>query len=218
MTEPFFDDATERMYARLPGVYRFEDANHNWTLKRYMSGIGVTLEELNVLIDRFTYTPLDDGYKETPDLHSDLVDPMNADVAWLPWLAQLVGVNFDFLLSEASQRMRIANALDGAQPGTEAAIIQAAQTVLTGSKTVFVYPRSNDVGGVGAGTQWEILIKTLTAETTGDVVAAVTNLGAKPAGIKLYHQAYGATWDTIAAAKPTWADWDASTWQDLETL
>jgi hypothetical protein len=217
MTEPIFTEATERTYERLPGVYRFEDTKTDWTMKRYLSGICLPLNELDVLIDRFRYTPEDDGYFDTIDLSSALVDPDFADTAWLPWLAQLVGVNFDYLQDEATQRERIKHAFEGARPGSEAAIIQAAQTVLTGTKTVYVYPHS-DLGGIGAGTQWEVLIRTIAAETTGDVVEAVTNLGAKPAGVKLYHETYGASWDTIEAAAPTWADWEALTWEELEQL
>jgi hypothetical protein len=216
MTEPIFDESTERTYDRLPGVYKFEDTNHDWTMKRYLSGACKALFELDTLITRFRYTPPEDGYLEEVDLHSDLVDPVTADASWLPWLSQLVGVHSEQLLTEAAQRDRIAQAFDGARPGTKSAIIQAAQTVLTGTKTVYVYQFSNDTSGINGGTEWEILILTLSDETAGDVIAAVTNLGAKPAGVKLYHDNYGADWDTVEANLPTWDDWEATTWQDLE--
>lgn len=170
---------------------------------------------MDVLIDRIKYVPPQDG-PELMDLHSDLVDPDQADAAWLPWLAQLVGVHFDYLLTEAQKRERIRAAIGGVRAGTKAAIIQAAQAVLTGTKTVYVYPFSNVVSGINAGTQWEVLILTLSAETVSDVITAVVNAGAKPAGVKLYHTTYGANWNTVEATYPTWADWELKTWEQVE--
>ena len=215
MSEPIFSTATENFYNRLPSVYRFEDARRDWVFKRWLSGVLDSQGEIETLISRFKYVPPEDG-PDVQDLHSDLVDPTTADAAWLPWLAQLVGVNYDYILDEPSRRTAIANAIGGVQAGTKAAIIQAAQTVLTGSKTVYVYPFSNNVGGIGAGTQWEVLVMTIAAETASDPVTAIINLGAKPAGVKLYHVTYGADWDTIESTFPTWDDWDSTTWADME--
>lgn len=217
MTEPVFTESTERLWERMPGVYKFEDAQHEWQMKRWLSGVVDVFGDVDTLIDRIKYVPPEDG-PELQDLHSDLVDPNQADAAWLPWLAQLVGVHFDYLLTEVQKRERIASAIGGVRAGTKAAIIQAVQAVLTGTKTVYVYPFSNAVGGINAGTQWEVLIMTLAAETVSDVVQAVVNAGAKPAGVKLYHVTYGATWTTVEAAKPTWTNWDATTWEQLEQL
>lgn len=216
MSEPIFSEATEIFYSRLPGVYRFEDSQRDWVFKRWLSGILESYGELDTLIDRFKYVPPEDG-PDVMDLTSDLVDPESADAEWLPWLGQLVGVNFAYLLDEASRRTAIANAISGVQAGTKAAIIQAAQTVLTGTKTVYVYPFSNNVGGIGSGTQWEVLVMTIAAETASDPVTAIINLGAKPAGVKLYHVTYGASWTTVEGSFPTWADWEAApTWADIE--
>jgi hypothetical protein len=217
MTEPIYDDTTERAYLRLPSVYRFEDARNNWTMKKYMQSIFGVLDEVNTLLDRFTYVPPDDLTEET-DLSSDLVNPVNADAEWLPWLAQLVGVNNDYVTDEALKRTRIENAFDGARPGTKEALIQAVQTILTGTKEVYVHPFSNNVGGIGSGTQWEVLIITRAEETNGDVVATVTNLGAKPAGVKIYWDTYGSNWTLVEGTLPTWADWDSKTWQQIESL
>lgn len=217
MSEPMFSDATELFYDKLPGIYRHEDALNGWTLKCWISGIMDSFQDVDDLIERIKYTPLDDGMEEA-DLSSDLVDPDTADSAWLPWLAQLVGVQFTYATVDADKRMRIAGAISGTQAGTMASIIQAAQSVLTGTKTVYVYPKSNSVGGVGAGTQWEVLIKTLAAETVSDVLVAINQAGVKPAGIKLYYTALSATWAGVESTYPTWADWDAHTWADIEQV
>lgn len=215
MTEPIFTESTERWWAKIPGVYRFEDAQLDWPMKRWLAGIGDVYNEVDVLIDRIKYVPADDGIDEM-DLHSDLVDPQQADATWLPWLAQLVGVKFDYLLTEQQKRDRITNAIGGVQAGTKAAIIQAAQSVLTGTKTVYVYPFSNTIGGIDAGTQWEVLVMTIAAETVSDPVVAIINAGAKPAGVKLYHDTYGANWTTVETAFSTWDAWDATTWETME--
>lgn len=217
MPEPFYSDTTERFYERIPGVYRYEDSQHNWQMKRWIAGLLEQMADVDVLLQRFRYVPPEDG-PEVEDLSSDLVNPMTADAAWLAWLAQLVGVHFDYILTTDLQRTVVANAVTGVQAGTKAAIVQAAQTVLTGTKTVYVYPFSNNVGGIGAGGQWDVLVMTLAAETTGNVVNAIVNLGAKPAGVKLYHVTYGANWTTVETTLPTWADWETRTWQQIEQL
>jgi hypothetical protein len=215
MPEPTFTEATERLYAALPGVYRFEDGNHDWQMKKWLAGILDVENDIEVLLDRIKYVPPEDG-PELEDLHSDLVDPDQADEEWLPWLAQLVGVHFNYLITTAQKRERIKSAIGGVRAGTKAHMIEAAKAVLTGTQTVFVYPFSNSGGGINAGTQWEVLVITKPDETAGDVVAAITNAGAKPAGVKIYHVTDSNTWAEIAVASPTWADWNAKTWQQLE--
>jgi hypothetical protein len=212
MPEPMYSETTERVYERLPQVYRREDALQDWQMKKYLASVLEIQDVVSVLIDRFTYTPPDDGVSADT---SDLVDPMTADEAWLPWLGQLVGVRINKALTVAQQRDAIRTALSGTQAGTKTSIANAAKTALTGSQTVYVHSFSDD-GGIGAGGQWDILLLTLSEETVGDPVAAVIAAGAKPAGVKLWHLLYGASWDTIEASYSTWADWDAETWNDIE--
>lgn len=214
MAEPIYDETVERFYDRLPGLYKFEDTQNDWTMKKFIASICEQLHVVDHLSDRFIYAPPEDHPVEEQK-HSDLVDPMYADAAWLPWLAQMVGIHFTTVLTDAQKRGMIANALGGVQAGTTASIIQAAQTVLTGTKTVYVYPASN-LTGIGAGTQWEVLVVTLPEETTTDPTLAVIAAGAKPAGVKLYHQTYGASWNTIEASLPTWNDWETRTWDEIE--
>lgn len=213
MTEPIYTETTERLWdEQVPGVYQFEDSRNDWSMKKYVSATGDVLDEVGVLVDRIKYIPLDDG--EEADLHSDLVDPWQADTAWLNWLAQLVGVKFRAGLSENDKRTQIATAVGGVRAGTNAAIVQAVQTILTGTKTVYVYQFSN-LTGIGAGTQWEVLILTLSEETTADVVNTVIAAGAKPAGVKLYHEYYGANWTAMESAYTTWNAWELP-WEDIE--
>jgi hypothetical protein len=48
------------------------------------------------------------------------------------------------------------------------------------------------------------------------VLAAIKAHGAKPAHIEILHSTYEAPWDTVTAAYPTWADWEARTWAEIE--
>lgn len=213
MPEPIYSETTERVYERLPQVYRREDALQDWQLKKYMASILEIQHTVNVLIDRFDYTPPDDGVVGDT---SDLVDPLTADEAWLPWLGQLVGVRINQALTTAQQREAIRTALSGTQAGTKASIAAAAKTALTGTQTVYVHPFSTTAGGIGAGGQWDVLLLTISSETAGDPVQAVIDADAKPAGIQLWHDTYGATWDTIEATYATWNAVDAATWDTIE--
>lgn len=214
MSEPIFTDTTERFYAALPEYVRINDEALGWPLKSWLSGMGDELGAVDDLINRFMYVPPEDGagYRT-----SDLTDPSTADAAWLPWLAQLVGIKLNTSLSVADQRTIIATSLAGAKAGTKAAIIQAAQTVLTGSKFIQLHDHST-VGNIGGATQWDILIVTNALETTSDPALAVIALGAKPAGVLLHSTTYTASWATLEASRPQWVPgWDGNTWQQIES-
>lgn len=213
MAEPIFDAITERLYENLPEFYRTYDARQNWQLKKWLSGIGSVLNQVETLVERFDYTPPEEGEKNDT---SELVDPMKADAAWLPWLAQLVGTQLDPTDSEARNRTRIKSALSGVRAGTKAAMIEAAKKVLTGSQTIWIYDHSTPLG-IGTGGEWDVLILTVQNETLSSPVDAIIEAGAKPAGVQLHHQYYGASWDDLETQRPTWADWEAApTWQKLE--
>lgn len=211
MTEPIYSEDGERLWERLPQTYRTEDDTNNWQMKRYLSGTTDQLGEIGVLIDRINYIDPPEG---EPGDTSDLVDPNAADVEWLPWLAQLLGVR---VLSgnEAADRAKLSSPAKF-QAGTKSAIRVAAQNVLSGEKHVEVYDHTTNVSGVGLGGQWDVLIVTRDTETLSDPIAEVIKVGAKPAGVKLWHITYTATWDAIEAAFPTWADLDAATWGEIE--
>lgn len=151
------------------------------------------------------------------DLTSDLVDPVTADAAWLNWLGQLVGVNTDTLLSEQERRDAVQFASSGFHAGSQTALEDAARSELTGTRYVRVYTHStDDMAGIGTGTEWDILLVTKTSETpsVAQVVDTVIRKGAKPAGVRLYHKAYEVPWsisDTM-----DWDDRDALTWDEYE--
>lgn len=170
---------TERLYAALPELYRDADAAQadgpsNYPLLRYLAGLCDQLDAVATLVDRFTYVPLDerrdgpwrrygsgtygDGTYGDADT-ADLVDPATADAGWLPWLAQLVGVDVTGL-TVAEQRHAIAHPEEAWAHGTPRAIADAARPVITGTGYVAVLP-------TWGGEPFIIGLVTKSAETAG---------------------------------------------------
>jgi hypothetical protein len=211
MPEPTYSAATEAYYASLPEAYRLEDAKVDWTMKRFVSGILDQQGDIETLIDRFNFDALPDGVIGDT---SDLVDPAVADAEWLPWLQQLVGLRTTSS-SIATMRSRIASPTKF-QGGTKAAIKEVVKNVLTGDKHVELYDHTTDVSALGGAGQWDVLIVTRATETVSSPITEVIRVGAKPAGIILYHRTYTTTWAAIEAAFPTWADMEGKTWNEIE--
>lgn len=167
---PTVTDVTEEQYAQLPEVYRDADAAQdtgasNYPLLRYLSILLDQLQPLADLITRITYVPMDEradlpagtpfevpspwqrlgtgqlGDDTFGDVDtSDLVDPTTADAGWLPWLAQLLGVDVTGLTVEET-RDRLFQPADAWGHGTPAAIIREARRQLDPGDYVDVRPR-----------------------------------------------------------------------------
>lgn len=233
---PYMSTLADRLYQRIPEVYRRMDAlDETWTLKRYIAAM---LSQGGLIDDTITRIagdrPVGPAIPEPWALRgfeleqwranrlnrpSALADPEQADAAWLPWLAQLVGSTLDPSATEQEKRDTIRFATSGWRGGTRSAIADAARTALTGTKYARVVPHVIPVSGsLNAGSIWDITIVTRTAETPDPdaVLAAVLRKGVKPAGVVLHHAAYTASWDQIEAVFPLWTDWEALTWDQLE--
>lgn len=176
---PTVGASTELLYARLPELYRDADAAQadgpsNYPLLRYLSCLFDQLDTVSTLIDRLTYVPMDerqngpwqrygsgefgDGTYGDQDT-SDLVDPYTADAAWLPWLAQLVGVDVANL-SVPDQRAAIAHPQDTWAHGTPRAIAARARAKLNGTGYVAIIPSHQ-------GDPFTIALVTKESETEG---------------------------------------------------
>lgn len=205
MPPPPASATLERLWDRLPEVYRLVDETVGWDLFRYLSVVVDQAGELETLLDRM--------------IAGELADPDTADRAWLVWLGQLVGVEVTPNLSDLEARDAIRYASSGWRAGTKAAVADAAKSVLTGSRYARVYDHATSRNTAGQDGVWDVLIVTRPSETPDvtTVLDAVVRKGAKPAGVVLHHEAYSATWGLLATARPTWADWHAAgTWRDLE--
>lgn len=209
---------TNALFARLPDYIRRADdrSGNNNFLKRYLSTIIDQFGEVMALFDRIDYVAPSDGGE--PFDSSDLTDPTRADVSWLPWLAQLVGVRLDTTLDVEAQRDAVLYASSGWQAGTKGSVAAAAKSVLTGSKFVLVYDHSTE-SGIGAGGEWDLLVVTRAIETPDPdlVLSTIIAKRAKPAGVLMHYLAYSASWLAIETIRHTWAGVEASpTWADIE--
>jgi hypothetical protein len=199
VSRPDVADFTERLYAALPEFMRDFDAAdpsvNGYPLLRYLSLLGDQVGEVETIADRAEA--------------GQLVDPVAADDAWLPWLGQLVGVRLDQASPPLAWRDAIADGSSGWQSGTREAIANAARRTLSG--TQFIDVRSHNGKPSAGGDPWTILIVVRADEAPSPlskVTDAVLAAGAKPAGFNLAVSSYTPTWAAIDGIGATWAPID----------
>jgi hypothetical protein len=245
MTEPIYSASTERLWSRLPEIYRTYDADNNWEFKTYISAMADQLEQVEEMVARLLLVPEEDyreftsdnditnTYHRPPELEdddselgyaplyktSDLVDPRTANAEWLPYVAQLYGVSLPNDTIEY-QRAAIFHGYTSLRGGSKRALVQAVQSQLTGDKQVLLYPHRDGAGGSidSAASEWDVLVVTQLDETPdgADIVGEVLRRNAKPAGVVFHAITYSIDWDTIETL-----DWDAieafGTWNLFQT-
>lgn len=223
MSRPLVGPATDRVYDRLPDVYREGDLASlrergygddyadgttgtyggagtyggdaalvpSFPLLRYLSLLLDQLTPAEELYERLDYLPADSDPRP-PQLYStgtygagtygdldtaDLVDPLRADAAWLPWLAQTLGVSLAGVeLDVAAQRARLSRPEAAWVHGTTSAIAEAVRPQLTGDRYVDTIPNHKSI-------PFTIGLVTKREETTG-----------------------ATTFAELKAIAPTWAD------------
>lgn len=231
MPEPEYGVTTESMYERFPDIYRIEDAKANWVLKRFLSGMGMVMSDIEMLLKRIDYVdPSERGGHDNDEedlvvngvtygLTSDLVDSRTADYAWLPWIAQVLGVTLDQKATEQDQRDLLSTPSASFSVGTKQSIKATVQAGLTGTKYCEVYDHTVSLGSIGAGTVWDMFIAVKTSEIPAgfDPVAAVIAANQKPAGVILRSGNFETAWSVIQSQYPTWAEWNNATWQEIES-
>lgn len=205
---------TAQLYMSLPRIYRAADARYDWALLRYVALPGDQLDRILTLLDRFDYHAPGDG--GTVGDTSALVDPAAADAAWLNWLGQHVGLPVAGR-TEAELRLAIGAAGASSPVATRGAIVAAVQSLLTGSRFVAVLP--GHTTNLTVGSRWDLLIQTRLTESAGTtpaaILAAILEAGAKPAGVVLHHDFFGASWARIMAVNPTLATLSGQTWAQI---
>lgn len=180
------------------------DGPSNYPLLRYLAGILDQLDEVTDLMARFEAGSLDERgdkpgnefgvtppwerygsgtygagmYGDSDADPADLVDPYYADGAWLPWLAQLVGIELDRSATLEAQRAAIVNASSTWAHATPGAVRAEVAKVLSGERFVEVVTAGNL-----PGDRFVAIIRTRRAETTSS-----------------------ATWGALQAQAPTWGD------------
>lgn len=198
MTRPEVGSYAEALYEQLAPL-AYADEENDWALLLLCEAIGRLFQPVEDLVR-------DQG--DDPGW-SQLVDIDRCPDAFLPWLAQLVGVQIDVGTSADVQRERI-RSTDGFRRGTLAAFKAAPLPHLTGSRRVFVEER--------AGSAYRILVTTRADETPDPAAVESALLEQKPAGIVLdYSTVSGEVWDEVTGGL-TWDDVDPGvTWDDLDT-
>jgi hypothetical protein len=189
MARPAVGDLTERLYSQLPAMYRDADEPLDFPLLRFLSLVGDLADEVDVLHDRLSADELGQL--------SELADPAVADLAWLPWIAQLVGVRLLPDVTGQAARDAVAFASSGYRGGTKAAVADAARSALMGARYVKVHDHS--ITEPGNGGEWDVLLVTRVSDTPDvqAVLDAVVSKRAKPAGVVLHHRAYSATYAQV---------------------
>jgi hypothetical protein len=209
VSRPVVSDYTERLYGNLPEFMQDSDevelSGGGYPLLRYLSLLGDQAGDVDTLADRIAA--------------GELADPVRADDAWLPWLAQMVGVQLDTSTPPAAWRDAITGGSSGWATGTRASIATAARRALTG--TQYVEVRSHNGKPETGGDSWTIQLVVRADEAPAPltkVADAVIEAGAKPAGYLLSVSTYAPTWATVDAIGATWDPIDAkTTWQELDS-
>jgi len=146
-----------------------------------------------------------------------MLDPDNAPVAGLPYLAQYVGEQLPVGLDEAGQREWI-NDKPNSRRGTPESLARAAQRTLTGTRTVQILERTMPDGTVDPNGDHFTII-TYTGETPNRAQVLANLLMVSPADMVLsYLVDTGGVWATFHTSYPTWNAVKAAyaTWADMQ--
>jgi hypothetical protein len=225
-------DFTDAMITNIPGpfFYRYTPDDllitNTWDAT---NGVHVqNLVDYRVPLNAPNLLMTDSGYNEedVPDrpedvplgATSDLVDPRTANTEWLSWLAQFAGEDIYTFGSMQDFRAAISDTSTSFASGTIASIRSAIQTVLMGTKTVRVFPHTNDPTKPGEAEEWDLTIVTRTSESPSieTMEEALRLRGVKPAGVTVHFFKHQATWDAVELDNPTWNVWDTRTWTGIE--
>lgn len=187
MARPVVGTVAEALYARMAPVAD-QDANLNWPLLTFVGAI------------------CDNYLQDIDDLSSDhttyvgwggILNPDNAPVNALPWLAQLVGVRYNPSLTTA-QNITLIKQPIGFQRGSPGAIKAAILPYLSGTKSVVLTERYT-------GDAYKVLVTTLTGEVADVAGMQAAALAQKPAGILMTFSAQlGQTYTQLKAAQATY--------------
>lgn len=94
MDEPIYSDAAERIYGDLPEFYRVADAQYDYVLKRWVSGITDRLGEIDTLYERLDYIDPSERQNVVPDATTGehLSVPASSIAQSGAWVSTLNGV------------------------------------------------------------------------------------------------------------------------------
>lgn len=193
MAAPEVHPAVERLYLDLGRVFREGQEDLDYPLLRYLDAVWQAHGEIEDLV-------LED--EEGRPGWTILFDVDRCPAAFLPYLAQFVGVHFSGVLTEEEMRDRIRER-EGQQRGTPAALVAAIKRTLTGSQVVTLTERDTSA--------YHFKVRTYTIQTPSVSATEAALLRMKPAGLQYTLEVLdGVTFDELEAEFPgTFADLDA---------
>ncbi len=169
MSRPVVGDYAEDLYARLEPIHRDTDEAAGWPLLTYIGGLGAAHD-----LVRYITADTDEqrGW-------SALFDPDRCPADFLPYLGQYFGVRIPVGTPEALARDMIKTPA-GFVRCSEAAVIAAVKSTLTGAQYVNFVTRQDD-------SFWRWLITTRPAETPNAALTYRAILSQKRAGVIATH-------------------------------
>lgn len=193
---------TDRWYDLLPAMYWDADGQDTstsagWPLYGFMDSCASVLVDPTTIASRIA-----DG---------QLTDPALADDAWIPWLAQAVGV---YGSGVAEWRQRLANLTTSAAVGSRDYLTILTQTFLSGTKSCTV--TSAEPWGIRITVRADEL--DLIGGSTDTLTAALYATGRIPSGFLIQCVTASETWAQIAAIMPTWSASTGATWARLGSI
>lgn len=201
MARPVVSSTAEDLYAAL-GAFTVGDEAQDWALLKATEALCLAFVEpvAELVEERDGRVPW-----------QILFDPELCPVAYLPLLAQFTGSTLTGSMTEAERRAAIALP-EGWSRGTRAALIQAIQRTLTGSKNVAFVERYT-------GSAYKLAVRTQTSETPSEAATLAAILGQKPIGIVLdYDSITGQTYADVDAAYADYAALEADNVDYSEVL
>lgn len=168
MSAPVLRGMAADVYEDLEPLAR-EDDQHGYALAHLVAALCAPVEDL------WDWTLETD---DTPAMGAFL-DPDRCPAFAVPWLGQFRGVRIPAGTPDAVARQRVKDAA-GFERGKTSAIVAAAQTTLTGTRTVNVTERPS-------GDAWKLTVRTRTSETPDSAATLAAMLAVKPGGITLTH-------------------------------
>ena len=203
MTDPpIATEVGQDLYAALEPL-TYADASLGWPLAKYLSSIGLILDEVAQLVRSD-----DAGHDGWPAF----ADPTRCPDDFLYTLAQWAGVTHPRRMTTTALRDLIGPHAPGVWRGTKAAILAGVRRYLAEPDGLLYFEERAD------GNPYKLRIFTYDFDTLDQAAIEVELLNVVPAGLIVnYEVREGATWAQLHAAQPNWAAVNATyaTWRDV---
>ena len=198
---PIATEVGQDLYAALEPL-TYADASLGWPLAKYLSAIGLILDEVAQLVRS------DDAGN---DGWSAFADPTRCPDDFLYTLAQWAGVTHPRRMTTGALRDLIGPHAPGVWRGTKAAILAGVARYVTPGGAVYFEERAD-------GDPYHLRILTYQFDTVDEAAIKIELVNLVPAGLLVsYEVREGQTWGMITDTGDTWGDVKATyeTWRDV---